>query len=221
MFPLILPLFACSMEDPNLEELRRLCEKDAGVNIYRTVDADGYYDGEKKDGSLEVLFHSDFDFIEFCDDAPVYGSMLKEPGCGRYTRVRADSGRCNKELQHILENSFGEPYASFRKDFCVEFELIEIPTARYVYEGSLKSWLAEDDTARFMRSRAWITDIYNSEIIGEFTTYILDPRPGAMIWKSCDNIDGSYPTFTDADLVNTVLARSKNQHIAEKELRYD
>ena len=204
------PLLACSLQDPNLEELRRLCEKDAGVNIYKSVDADGYYDEEKKDGALEVMFHSDFEFIEFCDDSPAYKAMLKVPGCGRYTRVPASSGRCDKKVQHILESSFGEPYASFRKHYCIEFELIEQPAARYFFEGSLESWSADDNIARFMRSRAWITDTHNSEIMGEFTTYILDPSPDAMIWKSCEDIDRGYPTFKGADLVNRVLARSKN-----------
>ncbi len=66
------------MQDPNLEELRRLCEKDAGVNIYRSVDADGYYDGEMKGRHFEVLIKSDFEFIEFCDENPVLKAVTAE-----------------------------------------------------------------------------------------------------------------------------------------------
>jgi hypothetical protein len=201
------PLLACSMKDPNLEELRRLCEKDAGVNIYRSVDADGYYDGEKKGGSLEVLIRSDFDFIEFCDENPVLKTVLQEPGCARYTRVPAGSGRCDPKVQHILANSYGEPYASFRKAYCVELELLDKPEARYFYESELSDMQADDELGELSRIRIWITDTHSNEVMAQYISYSLYQRPSSMIARSCDDLDRSYPTFRDTDFVNTVLSK--------------
>jgi hypothetical protein len=209
MFPVILPLFACSMEDPNLEELRRLCEKDAGVNIYRTVDAKGYYDGEKRGRSLEVLVRSDFDFIEFCNERPILKTLLQEPGCARYTRVPADSGRCSNKVQEILESSFGEPYASFRSDYCVQFELIDKPSARYFYQSELLKLHTNENLGSFSRSRVWITDTHSVELMAEYITYLLVPRPDSMVYKTCDDIDQRYPNLRDADLIETVLSKSE------------
>ena len=204
------PLLACSLQDPNLEELRRLCEKDAGVNIYRSVDADGYYDGEKKGGSLEVLVRSDFEFIEFCDENPVLKTVLQEPGCARYTRVPADSGRCDPKVQHILDNSAAERYAAFRKESCVELELLDKPEARYFYETDLKTWSAEDKSQRFTRIHVRISDTETTELMGEYISYSLVPTSSYGVSKSCYHLSDEYSSFAAAKLVERVLMQSEN-----------
>ena len=60
-----LTLPACSPRDRNLEELRRLCERDAGVNIYRRVDAKGYYNGSTVRMDLQKLTDYKFEIIDF------------------------------------------------------------------------------------------------------------------------------------------------------------
>ncbi len=209
-FVMTWPLLGCSIKDPNLEELRRLCEQDAGVNIYRSVDADGYYNGSTVRMDLQKLTDNKFEFVEFCDEKPGYTAILKEPGCGRFTRAVKGSPSCDRTIQGILDESVGGTYAAFRENYCVEFELIEKPTARYFYATGRDVWMGEDGIAKFIRSSARITDRHTSQLMGEFITYILVPSPEAMILKSCDNIEGNFPSFEEADLVNTVLASPTN-----------
>ena len=204
------PLLACSLQDPNLEELRRLCEKDAGVNIYRSVDADGYHNASLPITSFLDLIKSDFEFIEFCEDKLQQKELLQEPGCGRLIRVPKDSGRCHPWLQQILDESYPEPYVRFRQDYCVEFELVDRPSARYLYQSELKPMQVADDIRPISRSRVWVTDTQSSELMGEYITYVLEPRPHSMISKTCDNIDQRYPTYRDANLLTKVLSNSKN-----------
>lgn len=202
------PLLACSLQDPNLEELRRLCEKDAGVNIYRSVDADGYHNASLPITSFLDLIKSDFEFIEFCEDKLQQKELLQEPGCGRLIRVPKDSGRCHPWLQQILDESYPEPYVRFRQDYCVEFESIPSATARYSYQTDLKSWQVKEGTGEYTRIRAWITDTHSSEVMGEYISYSFNPHPGNSASKSCYHLGDKYSSFRDANFVNRVLAQS-------------
>lgn len=210
IFLSILLFSGCSPNKSSMDELRRLCEKDAGVKIYRRVNANGYYNGSIPGTSLLDLIRSDFEFIEFCDFNPSIKKPLEKPGCGRMTRRSKDSGRCHPWLQEILDESFSEPYASFRKNFCVEFEPIGKPEARYFYETHLDTWQASDEVGQLRKSRAWIRDMATSELLGEYIMYSLLPSASSMIYKHCDDIDESYPTFVEVDLINTVLSNVKN-----------
>ncbi|MCP5188622.1 MAG: hypothetical protein H6991_12725 [Pseudomonadales bacterium] len=204
------PLLACSLQDPNLEELRRLCEKDAGVNIYRSVDADGYYNGSVPETSFLELIKSDFEFIEFCDDNPLQNELLEGPGCGRMTRAPKSSGRCHPWLQKILDESYPEPYVRFRQDYCVQFESIPVATARYSFQTDLKAWQPKGGEGEFTRVRAWITDTNYSELMGEYISYSFNPNPGSSASRSCYHLDSKYSSYRDANFVNRILVQSGN-----------
>ena len=201
----------CSAERSGLAELRRLCEKDAGLAIYRTVAADGYYDAEKREGALRVLLGSDFRFIEFCNDKPGRGSLLDQPGCGRYTRVAKDSGRCDPRIDRILEESVIEPYVSFKENYCVEFERLERPEARYRYRSVLVNLDDSGDSLKFAMASERIVDADTDEILGTFITYFFDPNPPYSVPKSCANIGEEFPSATKANLVSKVIITSQGE----------
>lgn len=203
-----LTLPACSPSDRNLEELRRLCEKDAGVNIYRRVDAKGYYNGSLPQTSFLDLIKSDFEFIEFCDDNPRQKWLLTSPGCGRLTRVPKGSGRCHPWLQQILEESFPQPYVTFRQNYCVEFELISEATARYSYETDLKAWRVENGMGEYTKIRAFITDRHSAELMGEYISYSFNPHPRNGASKSCYHLGDEYSSFREANFVKRILVQS-------------
>lgn len=208
---LAVPFFvACSSERPGIDHLRELCERDAGVTINRTVEAEGYYDAEKKDGSLRMLLRSDYQYIEFCNDEPNLMSMLDKPGCGRYRRIAKDSGLCDPRLDEILDESVVEPYISFKKNYCVEFELIERPEAPYTYESHLDIWRGKIGISEFVRSETLIRDTYTSEVLGMYVSYSLNVNPGQSSPISCNRIDKRFPTFREAKLVEKVLKYKTN-----------
>jgi hypothetical protein len=196
---------ACSSGHDALEQLRWLCARDAGLTINRSVRAKGYYDSEKKDGALRILLGSDFEFIEFCDDSPHRRSMLDQPGCGRYRRVAKDSGLCDPRIDGILEESVVEPYVSFKEHYCVEFERIERPAARYSYESSFITWQAQNGVSRFARSEVLVRDAFSSAVLGRYVSYSLDINPLFSAARSCARIDRKYPTYRETHFVETVL----------------
>ena len=92
-------LTACSSD--GLDELKRLCEKDAGLTIYKTVEADGYYNEPHLDGGIkEDLIKGPYSFYEFCDDSPSTSTynLFPEAGCFRVKRVLRNSGKCDPRI---------------------------------------------------------------------------------------------------------------------------
>ncbi|MFT5425890.1 MAG: hypothetical protein ACI9ZT_000827 [Gammaproteobacteria bacterium] len=114
-----------------LIELKKLCEKDAGVTVYETIEADGYYDDTTQclqcfDGLLDTPSQ----YIEFCADGTKNSSsyILKEPGCYRLTKIARDTNQCHAGIDERYANFVAEPYASFKQDNCIKVEPIERPS---------------------------------------------------------------------------------------------
>ncbi|MCP5214239.1 MAG: hypothetical protein H6995_04435 [Pseudomonadales bacterium] len=129
---LLLACSGCDSEKVGLRELKRLCEKDAGLTINKTVEADGYYD----DTTLchhcwHGLLNSPFKYIEFCDlesERHPLTNAIKEQGCYRLTKVSRDSGQCHVEIDEDIAKRVIEPFVSFKKEQCIRAESIEKPT---------------------------------------------------------------------------------------------
>lgn len=202
---LFLVCMACSSEKRGLAELKRLCEKDAGLTIYKTVEADGYFDASRKDGALRLLIASDYDFIEYCNEAPNIMSFLEEPGCARYTRVAKNSGLCDVRIDKILNKSAVGPNVSFRAKYCIAFEKIDKPEARYAYNAQLDEWLANNKYSEFIRTQAFVEDRVSREVLGQYISYSYNVRPRHSSPKSCNIIDEKYPSFAETRLIETVI----------------
>ena len=189
---------------PGLEELKRLCEKDAGLKIYKTVEADGYYDASRKGGVLWQLVPSDYRFVEFCD----YDSKrpsFDEPGCWRLTKVSRETGQCDERVDKTLWKSGSEATIAFREQSCIAVEKIEKPTARYHYHSDFKKWTATNEVSKYTRTDVSIEDTKTSEILGRYIYYSYTEKPRHTIRKGCKYFGDDYLSYKEANLINTVL----------------
>lgn len=196
-------LTACSLNASGLDELKKLCEKDAGLTIYKTVEADGYYDAT---GNRMNLIKSDYQFFEYCDENPMFTDSIPEPGCWRMSKVKRESGQCYERLDKKLAKFVVEPYPEFLQHYCLAVEKIEKPTARYSYQSGLKSWPAKNGVSEFIRSYAQLKETESGEILGEYISYSYNVKPRHTSPRHCDFIDNDeFPSYTDAKFINTVL----------------
>lgn len=204
VFFLVILCTACSSEKAGLHELKRLCEKDAGLRIYKTVEAEGYYDTT---GGFDLV-QSPYQFYEFCDDNPPKSSsnIFPDPGCYRVEKVRRESGRCDQGYDEALwKNSFARGYSEFRENHCIAVEKIDQTTARYSYHDDIKKWKGKNEKSGFIRSEVSIKDSSNNKVLGRFINYSYTANPVIPVSKSCDDIDAHYPSYADADLIERVL----------------
>jgi hypothetical protein len=167
-------LTSCGSKTPGLVELKELCEKDAGLTIYKTVEADGYYDAT---GSNLSVAETAYQFIEFCDDNPTFIDSIPEPGCWRVSKVKRDSGQCYDRLDKKLKKIVVDPYPEFLKTHCIAVEKLDKPTARYRYEVERKvGWLNESASTKMTSNTGRIVNNKTGEILGERKNYILRPK---------------------------------------------
>lgn len=204
LYGLILLCVACSSERAGLKELKRLCEKDAGLKIYKTVEAEGYYDTSRKGGVLRILIPSKYSFVEFCNlnaDRPSFG----EPGCWRLTKVSRETGQCSKIVDGALASSDGHSYPEFRERYCIAVEKIEKPKARYSYHNSIRFWSAKNEVSEFGRAYVEIRERESGELLGQYISYSYNKRPKHTTPIDCPNINKQMPSFAEANLVERTI----------------
>ena len=192
----------CGSGTSGMDELRTLCEKDAGLTINRTVEVDGFYDAT---GSSINLIESDYQFIEYCDEHPLFTQAIPEPGCWRMRKVKRESGQCYERLDKRISKFVVDPYPEFLKDHCIAVEKIERPEAQYSYHSDFKQWLYKNDVSEFTRSDIYIKDTVSSEILGRYISYSFNERPRHTTARGCEIFEGNYPSYVEANLINTVL----------------
>lgn len=200
-------LAACSSEKTGLDKLRELCEKDAGLTIHETVEADGYYNAYSNDGITNALIKGPYSFYEFCDSSPSKSryELFPEPGCFRVKKVRRELGECDQRVDKSLSRFVVEPYPEFLKEHCIAVEKIEKPTARYGYYSDFKKWHPENSVSRFTRSDVYIKNNLTEEILGRYVSYSYNDKPGSSIPRGCEIFEGDYISYKNAKLVNTVI----------------
>ena len=177
IFGLIFIMASCSSEEAGLSELSRLCEKDAGLRIYKAVEADGYYDTTRKGGALGLLIPSSFNFTEFCNFEPNISSLFKEAGCWRLTKIPRESERCDGTIDKILWSYNRNGYSEFKEKNCIAVEKIEKPMARYRYELDIKEWwLNERAGTKITSYTGRVVHSGTGDVIGKSVNYILRPQ---------------------------------------------
>jgi hypothetical protein len=194
-------LTACSS---GLDELKTLCEKDAGLTIYKTVEADGYYDATSI-GIGANLIESDYQFMEFCNDDPKFTRAITEPGCWRVSKVKRELGICYERLDNMLAKNVVEPYPEFLKEHCIAVERLDKPEAMYSYHSDPKQWLDKNGKSEFRRSDAYIKDVATFEVLGRFVSYSYNEKPRHTSPTSCNRFGDEFPSYAEANLINTVL----------------
>ncbi|PHS67778.1 MAG: hypothetical protein COB23_10170 [Methylophaga sp.] len=169
------------IRDTGLEQLKALCEKDAGLFIYKTVEAEGYYDASRKGEVIHLLIPSNYQFTEFCDTGEIRPSF-NEDGCWRLTKVSREAGQCNESVDSMLMKSRREAYIEFRQDNCIEVKKIEKPEAKYRYEVERKEWwLNEWLDEKMSKGMGRIVNIKTNEVISESINYILKANNKPLI----------------------------------------
>jgi hypothetical protein len=159
-----------------LDELKRLCEKDAGLTIYKTVEAEGYYDATSI-GVGANLIDSDYQFFEFCNDDPKFTRAITEPGCWRVSKVKRELEICYERLDKMLAKNVVEPYPEFLKNHCLAVEKLEKPEAEYKYEVESEEWWINESTGTKMTSGTGrIINNKTGEVLGEGKNYVLFPK---------------------------------------------
>ena len=88
-------------------------------------------------------------------------------------------------------------------------EKIEKPSARYHYHSDFKKWYTKNKISKFTRSDVYIKDDLTSKILGRYISYSYNVRPGHSTAKSCEIFEGYYPSFTESNLINTVIQAIK------------
>jgi hypothetical protein len=177
MFTLVIICSSCSFEQDGLVTLRELCEKDAGLTIYKTAEADGYYDATTKGGALRLLIPSNFNFMEYCNLEPNIASLFKEAGCWRLTKIPRKNGQCNETIDKILWRYDSKGYFEFKENYCIAVKKIEKPKAKYRYEIDIKQWWLNESAGTEMTSYTGkILNNKTEEIIGTAKNYILRPK---------------------------------------------
>ena len=199
-------LTACGSN--GLDELKRLCEKDAGLTIYKTVEADGYYD---MTGSNVDLIHSDYQFFEYCDDSPTIVDLTPEPGCWRVSKVKRESGRCYEPLDKRLAKFIVEPYPEFLKDHCLAVEKIEKPTALYSYHSGLNSWPAKNGVSEFIRSYALFKEVKSGDILSEYISYSYNKKPRHTSPISCHSLDEKFSVSIKTGFIEKTIISHKEK----------
>jgi len=170
-------LTACGSNTPGLDELKTLCEKDAGLTIYKTVEADGYYDSTRKGGALWMLIPSDFGFIEYCNYEPNIASLFNESGCWRLTKVSRETGQCNESVDKSLMRVGSDASREYREKNCIAVEKIEKPTAVYKYEVESKEWWHNESAGtKVIQYVGRIVKNETGEILGVGKNYVLRPK---------------------------------------------
>ena len=180
---------ACGSSTHGLDELKRLCEKDAGLTIYKTVEADGYYDDTTQcHHCWHGLINGPFEYVEFCDHESKRHPLtyiLKEHGCYRLSKVKRDSGQCHVEIDKDIAKGVIEPFASFKKEQCVSVESIDKPGLGLGLFLNKDEGLMMKDDFEISRYEYTIKSLSDERRYGEFINYSLVVKTTGGAGYSC------------------------------------
>ena len=211
---------ACGSSTHGLDELKRLCEKDAGLTIYKTVEADGYYDDTTQcHHCWHGLINGPFEYVEFCDHESKRHPLtyiLKEHGCYRLSKVKRDSGQCHVEVDKDIAKRIIEPFVSFKEEQCISVEKIAKPESRYKYTvDSEELWIDKQRGVLIRKGNMRIEEINDGRLIAENISYSLTPggagTPQSKSNIGCDSIhitgqkSSKYEGSADHVFINSVL----------------
>ncbi len=202
LFTLAIICTSCVSEDDGLVTLRELCEKDAGLTIYKTVKADGYYDAT---GRNVDLVKSAYQFFEYCADSPHRLDIIPKSGCWRLSKVKRDTGQCYEPLDKKLSTFIVSPYPKFLKNHCISVKKITKPTARYSYHSELESWTADNGISLYTKNTETIMNRKTNEIIGSYTTYLFNKNPPYSISTACSDFVEKVPSYMEANFVASTI----------------
>ena len=206
-------LSACSQSaDKTLAELERLCKKDAGVTVYKTVVADGYYDANKGCHSCwNRLIESHYSYLEYCDDNPRKSAVINEKGCWRIYKDDKDSKQCHKKINELIEKNNWSSQLEFRKNSCIAIKKVDFLEAKYeLYSQTKIVFSISENKHKIVRYEETVYDRSSKSVVAkqiEYNAYIYSSLIGGAPNIPCSRVDDGikfYPNF-----VNEVIGALK------------
>ena len=179
---LLVPVgFVIAWFEPNDEDLFELCSTQGMPTIYRSVEAEGYFDGLAEDcwGCWNYLSNTDYRFIEFSiRDHKAWGP-INEPGIYRASRIPAESGQCDEKLTAYYTKTKLRREEFQRNNWCFQLDRCDKPRARYGYyqEGLGKIVSSPITGSSISASRIYFLDHKTSDVLAQSTDFGLSKYP--------------------------------------------
>mgnify|MGYP003679676087 CR=1 FL=1 len=183
--------------EPDEGDLFELCNTQGKPTVYRTVMAEGYYDGLTDDcwGCYRHLENTGYKFVEFSitTELPEY-YPINEPGIYRVSRISSDSQLCHEKLTSSYTKApiFREQFE--RNNWCFQVERYSRRQARYGYYFEYLGSVAKSPItgSPITAKRFYLLDHESDDILAETTDYGLTSFPFIQLSslrsrKSCNS----------------------------------
>ena len=167
--------------EPDEDDLFELCSTQGKPTIYRSVEAEGYFDGAAEDcwGCWNYLENTDYKFIEFkISDEKAWGP-INEPGIYRVSRISAGSAECDAKLTAYYTKTQLRREEFERNNWCFQVERFDTRQARYGYYSQGLGVIESSPLSRSSISakRMFYVDHESDEVIAESTNFSLGKYP--------------------------------------------
>ena len=182
-FGLLVPVFfVIAWLEPDEEDLFELCSTQGKPTIYRSVVAEGYYDGAADDcwGCWGYLRNTDYKFIEFSLSRKRQPfDPITEPGIYRVSRIQAGSPQCHEKLTAYYTKAKMMRDEFERNNWCFQVERFDARRARYGYYREGLGVVASSPVtgSSIAAKRFYFVDHDTEEILAETTSYSLRKYP--------------------------------------------
>lgn len=193
----IIMLGCSSSAKETISELEKLCQKDAGLSVYKKVEASGYYDAITNCSSCwNKLIDSDYKFIEFCKLEQTVVSMFDGVGCWRVSRSVKGSDACDKKINESIANNKWSSQEDFRKSSCISISKIEEVEATYKVNFEKTEMYRSNDDKNYITRLLWSFHNKDSgEKIAEQNEYvasIYNNIAGVSSGTYCDRFENGF-----------------------------
>ena len=182
-FGLLVPVFfVIAWLEPDEEDLFELCSTQGKPTIYRSVVAEGYYDGAADDcwGCWGYLRNTDYKFIEFSlSRKRRHFDPITEPGIYRVSRIQAGSPQCHEKLTAYYTKAKMMRDEFERNNWCFQVERFDARRARYGYYREGLGVVASSPVSgsSIAAKRFYFVDHDTEEVLAETTSYSLRKYP--------------------------------------------
>jgi hypothetical protein len=179
----ILNLSSCDM--PGESELEALCKKESKREIYKRVDADGYFNKISICSTCWIeLSNYNSKYIEFeiKEEGFVqssYDKIYNEPGYWRVSREEKLSKECNEYFDKKMKSRIGDVTAKeFVKKYCLKVEKIDVLSSRFSVETQQSTFVLDNrQKSTISKSITYVKDLENGEILAQDINFFLNARP--------------------------------------------
>lgn len=168
--------------EPDEDDLFELCSTQGKPVIYRSVVAEGYYDGATDNcwGCWGYLSNTDYKFIEFSlNKKRLRFDPITEPGIYRVSRIDAGSSSCHEKLTAFYTKTAMQREEFERNNWCFQVERFESRQARYGYYsqglGVIKS--SPLSKSSISANHMFYVDHEMEEVVAEATNFSLGKYP--------------------------------------------